>query len=29
MLKFSKDDWYDGPYVAQDFAIWSTGASTP
>jgi hypothetical protein len=25
-IRFSPDDWYKGPYVAQDFAIWSSSA---
>ena len=24
-LKFSADSWYQGPFVAQDFAIWAGG----
>ena len=26
-FRWSPDDWYTGPYIAQDFAIWSTSAS--
>ena len=22
-LKFAKDDWYQGPFIAKDFALWS------
>jgi hypothetical protein len=30
-FRFSQDGWYGGPFIAQDFAIWSLtpGASTP
>ncbi|MGE0600073.1 MAG: carboxypeptidase regulatory-like domain-containing protein [Dehalococcoidia bacterium] len=26
-LRFSADSWYNGPYIAKDFAIWSTGGA--
>ena len=29
-LKFAKDDWYQGPFIAKDFALWSAnGQSAP
>ena len=28
-LKLGADSWYQGPFVAQDFAIWSKGGTTP
>jgi len=27
-FRFSADGWYQGPFVAQDFAIWSTSGGT-
>ena len=27
-LKFSADSWYQGPFIAQDFAIWAKGGTT-
>lgn len=27
-LRFSPEGWYDGPFIAKDFAIWSTSVSS-
>lgn len=26
-LKFSADSWYNGPFIAKDFALWSSGGA--
>lgn len=28
-VSFAADDWYTGPYIAQDFSIWSLNAAPP
>jgi hypothetical protein len=27
LFKFSADDWYQGPFIAKDFAIWSSSSA--